>query len=147
MPDSLKKFKDRALAKPDVKEAYEGLDEEFAFLEEVLKRNGSDLHFMAGGPPRIRQYGRLMNLREEKLAPEHVREALYEIMPRAAIERFESRDGCDFAYNLGSLARFRVNALRHLDGLGAVFRAIPSKAIRKAEPSSPRRCPPPPAPL
>jgi twitching motility protein PilT len=99
------------------------------FLEEVLKRNGSDLHFMAGGPPRIRQYGRLMNLREEKLAPEHVREALYEIMPRTAIERFETRDGCDFAYNLGSLARFRVNALRHLDGLGAVFRAIPSKAM------------------
>jgi transcriptional regulator with XRE-family HTH domain len=37
MPDSLKKFKDRALAQPDVKKAYEGMDEEFAFLEEVLK--------------------------------------------------------------------------------------------------------------
>ncbi|MBS1199683.1 MAG: twitching motility protein PilT [Proteobacteria bacterium] len=98
-------------------------------LEEILKRNGSDLHFMAGGPPRIRQYGRLMVLREEKLAPEHVREALYEIMPRAAIERFESKDGCDFAYSLGALARFRVNALRHLDGMGAVFRAIPSNAM------------------
>jgi len=37
------------------------------FLEEILKRNGSDLHFMAGGTPRIRQYGKLMNLRDEKL--------------------------------------------------------------------------------
>jgi len=99
------------------------------FLEDILKRNGSDLHFMAGGPPRIRQYGRLMNLRDDRLTPDFVREALYEIMPRAAVERFEAKDGCDFAYSLGGMARFRVNALRHLDGLGAVFRAIPSTAM------------------
>ena len=99
------------------------------FLEDILKRNGSDLHFMAGGPPRVRQYGRLQTLHEEKLSAELVREALYEIMPRQAIERFEAKDGCDFAYSLGSLARFRVNVLRHLDGMGAVFRAIPSQAM------------------
>ena len=29
------------------------------YLLEVLKRNGSDLHFMAGDPPRLRQYGEL----------------------------------------------------------------------------------------
>ena len=99
------------------------------FLEAILKSNGSDLHFMSGGPPRMRQYGRLMILREEKLPAETVRESLYEIMPRQAIERFESKDGCDFAYNLPNVARFRVNVLRHLDGMGAVFRAIPSKAM------------------
>jgi transcriptional regulator with XRE-family HTH domain len=33
----LKRFRARALAKPGVKEAYEALDEEFAFLDEVLK--------------------------------------------------------------------------------------------------------------
>jgi twitching motility protein PilT len=99
------------------------------FLEEVLKQKGSDLHFMAGGPPRIRKYGKLQPLRGEKLTAEVVREAVYEIMPRKAVERFESQDGCDFAYSLGSTARFRANALRHLDGIGAVFRAIPSQAM------------------
>ncbi len=98
-------------------------------LEEVLRRNGSDLHFMAGQPPRIRQYGRLMSLRDEPLAPEFVREALYEVMPRQAVERFEHREGADFAYSLAGLARFRVNVLRHLTGMGGVFRAIPSKAM------------------
>jgi transcriptional regulator with XRE-family HTH domain len=34
---SLKKFKARALARPDVREAYEALEPEFAFLDEVLK--------------------------------------------------------------------------------------------------------------
>ena len=33
------------------------------FLDELLKRNGSDLHFIAGDPPRVRQYGVLGPLR------------------------------------------------------------------------------------
>jgi twitching motility protein PilT len=99
------------------------------FLEDILKLDGSDLHFMAGDPPRIRQFGRLKTLRDERLTTEFVREAMYEIMPRQAIERFETQDGCDFAYSLGSLGRFRVNVLRHLNGIGAVFRAIPSQAM------------------
>jgi len=37
MPKTLKEFKTRALARPEVKEAYDQLDEEFGFLEEVLK--------------------------------------------------------------------------------------------------------------
>ena len=49
------------------------------YLQEVLDRSGSDLHFLAGDPPRIRLYGHLTALREERLAPEFVRDALYEI--------------------------------------------------------------------
>jgi twitching motility protein PilT len=98
------------------------------YLEEILKRDGSDLHFMAGDPPRIRQYGKLAPLRAERLSIDFVREAIYEIMPRKALDRFETRDGTDFAYSLGTLARFRVNVLRQLNGMGAVFRAIPSQA-------------------
>jgi twitching motility protein PilT len=98
------------------------------YLEEILKRDGSDLHFMAGDPPRVRQYGKLTNLRSERLGADFVREAIYEIMPRKALDRFETRDGTDFAYSLGTIARFRVNVLRQLNGMGAVFRAIPSKA-------------------
>jgi twitching motility protein PilT len=98
------------------------------YLEEILKQDGSDLHFMAGDPPRIRQYGKLSSLRAERLSMDFVREAVYEIMPRKALDRFETRDGTDFAYSLGTLARFRVNVLRQLNGMGAVFRAIPSRA-------------------
>ena len=98
------------------------------YLEEILKRDGSDLHFMAGDPPRIRQYGKLAPLRTERLGTDFVREAIYEIMPRKALDRLETRDGTDFAYTLANIARFRVNVLRQLNGMGAVFRAIPSKA-------------------
>ena len=37
MASSLKKFKGRALARSEVRKAYNGLAEEFAFLDEVLK--------------------------------------------------------------------------------------------------------------
>lgn len=37
MSSSLKDFRSRALARPEVKKAYEELKEEFAFLDEVLR--------------------------------------------------------------------------------------------------------------
>ena len=67
------------------------------------------------------------------LGADFVREAIYEIMPRKALDRFETRDGTDFAYTLGTIARFRVNVLRQLNGMGAVFRAIPCQgAVARA---------------
>ena len=103
------------------------------YLNEILDKHGSDLHFIAGDPARIRQYGDLMPLRPEKLDPTMVREALYEIMPKIAIDRFETKEGADFAYTIADRGRFRVNVLRHLNGMGAVFRAIPSKALTMDE--------------
>lgn len=98
------------------------------YLTEVFERQGSDLHFLAGDPARIRLYGEIKALFPEPLDPEMVKTALYEIMPKIATERFEAKDGTDFAYSLPGLARFRVNVMRHLGGMGAVFRTIPSKA-------------------
>jgi twitching motility protein PilT len=100
-----------------------------SFLEEVLKRRGSDLHFIAGDPPRVRLHGELQALQKEPLDPEFAKATLYEIMPRKAVERFESKDGADFAYQLTDKGRFRTNILRHLNGMGAVFRAIPAQAL------------------
>jgi len=98
------------------------------YLREVLSKGGSDLHFIAGDPPRIRQYGELQPLRPEILQPLAVEEILREIMPRGAVTRLEEKNGADFAYIIPGVSRFRVNILRHLNGLGAVFRAIPSQA-------------------
>ena len=99
------------------------------YLAEVLERKGSDLHFIAGDPPRLRLYGDLLTLRPDRLKADFVREAIYEIVPRQALERFEAKDGTDFAYHLQGVARFRVNVMRQLNGMGAVFRIIPSQAL------------------
>jgi twitching motility protein PilT len=98
------------------------------YLQRVLDGNGSDLHFLAGDLARVRQYGELRPIGNEPLKAEDVKTALYEIMPRIAAERFEAKDGTDFAYAIPGVARFRCNVMRQLNGMGAVFRAIPSRA-------------------
>jgi twitching motility protein PilT len=99
------------------------------YLSEVLGRKGSDLHFIAGDPPRLRVYGDLQPLRPEPLRADFVKETLYEIMPPKAVARFEDKEGADFAYAVPGLARFRVNVMRQLNGMGAVCRVIPSAAL------------------
>jgi twitching motility protein PilT len=99
------------------------------YLAEVLQKKGSDLHFLAGDPPRLRVYGDLQALRPEPLKADFVRETLFEIMPQKAVSRFEEKDGADFAYQVPGLARFRVNVMRHLHGMGAIMRVIPSVAL------------------
>jgi twitching motility protein PilT len=99
------------------------------YLLEILRRRGSDLHFIAGDPPRIRLHGDLSPLSGDPLRPDFVQQALQEIMPKKATERFSKHEGADFAYTLADKGRFRVNVMRQINGMGAVFRAIPSKAL------------------
>jgi len=54
---------------------------------------------------------------------------MYEIMSGTTQKDFERDDAADFAYEIPDVSRFRVNVMRHLNGIGAVFRAIPSKAL------------------
>ncbi len=103
------------------------------YLIDVLSKKGSDLHFIAGDPARIRLYGDISALMPEKLSAEFVKQTLTEIMPKKALERFQAKDGADFAYTLPGYGRFRVNVMRHVNGMGAVFRAIPSKALTMDE--------------
>jgi len=99
------------------------------FLKKALQQNSSDLHFISGDPPRVRIHGSLTMLGEEKLSIDIVRNALYEIMSGGMQKDFEMNDAVDFAYEIPDVSRFRVNVMRHLNGIGAVFRAIPSKAL------------------
>ena len=99
------------------------------FLRETVRSGGSDLHFLAGDPPRVRVHGELRELMPEHLEAARVKDCLYEIMGPAARRMFEKDDAADFAYEIADLARFRVNVLRQLNGMGAVFRTIPSKTL------------------
>ena len=103
------------------------------FLLQALNQNASDLHFLSGDPARARIHGNLQTLRDDMLTTEFVQEAVYEIMDGAAKRAFESVDAADFAYEIPDVSRFRVNAFRHINGIGAILRAIPSKAMSLEE--------------
>ena len=98
------------------------------YLTKALESNASDLHFLSGDPVRARIHGNLQTLMPDRLETDFVQEAVFEIMDGAAQRHFQDHDAADFAYEIPDVSRFRVNAFRHLNGIGAIFRAIPSKA-------------------
>ncbi len=89
-------------------------------------QKGSDLHLIAGAPPRIRHYGELVSIDDRDMSAQDVYDALYAIMPSRIQQLFERQDNADFAYEYDAISRYRVNVFRHLGGMGAVFRAIPT---------------------
>lgn len=99
------------------------------YLEAALKSSASDLHFLSGDPVRARIHGNLQTLMDKTLSIEDVKECLLEIMDGKTQHFFDAHDAADFAYEIPDVSRFRVNAFRHLNGLGAIFRAIPSKSL------------------
>ncbi len=98
-----------------------------SFLELVVKQKGSDLHLVSGNPPRIRLFGEVVTIKYRELSTSETEDLLYEIMPGMARRTFETEHGVDFGYEIPGMSRFRVNAFRHLGGIGAVFRVIPSQ--------------------
>ncbi len=103
------------------------------FLRSMQLRSGSDLHVMAGDPPRMRVHGDLITLDNRPLDGDELAQSLQSIMSPQALETFQKTNSADFAHYIPDVARFRVNVLRHLNGIGAVFRSIPSRALTLEE--------------
>ncbi len=99
------------------------------YLTTALKQNASDLHFLSGDPVRARIHGHLQTLVPDTVSTDVVSECMFEIMDGTTQRHFENDDAADFAYEIPDVSRFRVNVFRHLNGIGAIFRAIPSKAL------------------
>ncbi len=99
------------------------------YLKLMTERDGSDLHFLANNPPRTRRYGKLIDLESVLLDSMHVQKAIFQIMKSRSLAEFEDDNQCDFAYDLPGIARFRVNAFRHLNGMGVVMRTIPEQPL------------------
>ncbi|HEX5050055.1 MAG TPA: type IV pilus twitching motility protein PilT [Gammaproteobacteria bacterium] len=108
------------------------------FLRSMQMRKGSDLHVVSGDPPRMRVHGDLITLDNQKLDVEELRAELLGIMSEQSRRQLEKTDSADFAHSIPEVARFRVNVFRHLNGIGAVFRGIPSKALTLEELKMPK---------
>jgi twitching motility protein PilT len=100
------------------------IDKLFRKLKEM---DGSDLHMLAGQPPKFRIHGNLEPVGSTALANAEAEELLYEILPPEKRKVFDQKMDVDFAYEVPGVARFRCNYLRQQHGIGAVFRTIPVK--------------------
>ncbi|MDH3445352.1 MAG: type IV pilus twitching motility protein PilT [Deltaproteobacteria bacterium] len=92
-----------------------------------VEQGASDCHLSAGEPPMIRIHGDLKKLDYPPMGREEVHNLVYDIMGDAQRKTFEETHECDFSFEMGSIARFRVNVFLQRKGEGAVFRTIPTK--------------------
>ncbi|HVQ53963.1 MAG TPA: type IV pilus twitching motility protein PilT [Thermoanaerobaculia bacterium] len=97
------------------------------FLAILPKRSGSDLHLSVGCPPIVRIDGELERMRYRALTEGDFFNLLGPITPPKIWESFNQTGDVDFAYQMGQMARFRVNLMRQERGSAAVLRLIPSK--------------------
>ena len=94
-----------------------------------VKEGASDFHLSAGEPPMVRLHGDLKKLDVPVLEMEDVHGMVYDMMNDTQRKAFEETHECDFSFEMGDIARFRVNVFQQNRGMGAVFRTIPSTIV------------------
>ncbi len=99
------------------------------FLTQLVEKGGSDLHVLSGDPVRMRVHGDLISVTDEPLSAKDALESFKGIMSLRNQEVLENDEQVDFAYELKGVGRFRANIFRHLNGIGGIFRAIPSEVV------------------
>jgi len=108
-----------------------------AWFDQLLAQKGSDLHLAVDRPPMARIRGELVPLSDTVLDAPAVQALLFEIMNDTQKRQIEQEWDLDFAYQLGTRARFRANYFYKQSGIAAVFRTIPSKVLTLADLKTP----------
>lgn len=102
-------------------------------LEEVVKREASDLHLTVGSMPIVRVDGELTPIEETiPLSGEEVEKLCFSLVTEEQKGILLANKEIDFSFSLGELARFRVNIYHQKGYLAAALRHIPMK-IRDLE--------------
>ncbi|NTV31176.1 type IV pilus twitching motility protein PilT [candidate division WWE3 bacterium] len=95
-------------------------------LEEVVKKNASDLHLMVGAMPTIRIDGTLVPVQGyTPLNEESITQLIHSILTEDQKHALEANKELDFSFALGEVARFRVNVYHQKGYMSAALRYIP----------------------
>lgn len=95
-----------------------------AYFKKAIEKNASDLHLAAGSVPSLRLGGELIKMSQEKLDDKELKEAIFKMIDKKTIERFERRRELDFSQEFFG-NRFRVN-LHYQEGkVGMSARLVP----------------------
>src|SRR5258706_623051 len=100
-----------------------------AFFNLMFEQKASDLHLASGNNPMLRINGELHRVDHAPLDNDDLKKMLYEIAPEYKIKQFEETGDVDFGYEVPGVSRFRANFYNQKNGIGAVFRPIPSKVL------------------
>jgi twitching motility protein PilT len=97
-----------------------------AMFAKMVAAGASDLHLTIGNAPLIRSKGSLKPLAEMVITKELLEGLIYETMSPEQWNLATSRHDFDYAYDVPGLSRFRGNVFFNQQGIGAVYRTIPT---------------------
>jgi twitching motility protein PilT len=103
----------------------------------AVQSGASDLHLSSGEPPMLRLNGDIKRIDHAALSADEVHNMAFDVMGDSQRRVFQERHDIDFSFELGDVARFRVNVFLTRRGEAAVFRVIPSKIVTLDELSMP----------
>src|SRR5262245_64498321 len=97
-----------------------------ALLEEMIEKDASDLHLVAGECPKVRVDGDIVNSSStEVLTPKDTLSLAYSVLTENQKKRFETENELDFSFGIQNLARFRGNVFKQRGCVSVVIRQIP----------------------
>src|SRR5881392_3276900 len=97
-----------------------------SLLEEMVSRNASDLHIVAGERPKLRVDGDITNASVDyEMSPKDTLQVAYSVLTEQQKKRFELEDELDFSFGIQNLARFRGNVFKQRGCVSMVIRQIP----------------------
>lgn len=99
----------------------------YAYLNEMIQKQATDLYITCGVPPTLRIDGELHPLGEQVLQEEDVQAMLNEVLTSRQRREFDSNMELNLAFDMGKEGRFRVNVLRQRQHTGMVIRRITSQ--------------------
>jgi twitching motility protein PilT len=94
-----------------------------------VQQGASDCHLSSGEPPMLRIHGELKKLDHAALSKDDVHNMVFDMMNDNQRKVFQETRECDFSFEMGEIARFRVNVFMQRRGEAAVFRTIPTKIL------------------
>ena len=97
-----------------------------ALLEEMIEKDASDLHLVAGERPKLRVDGDIVSASsEEVMTPKDTLSLAYSVLTENQKKRFETESELDFSFGIQNLARFRGNVFKQRGCVSVVIRQIP----------------------
>ncbi len=97
-----------------------------SLLEEMVTKDASDLHIVAGERPKLRIDGDITNAAiDHVMTPKDTLQLAYSVLTENQKKRFEIEDELDFSFGIQNLARFRGNCFKQRGCVSMVIRQIP----------------------
>jgi twitching motility protein PilT len=95
-------------------------------LRLMVEKDASDLLITVGAPPVLRISGNLVQTDYESLTAASAKELIFSMLSPEQKDKFEKKKELDFPFEVGNIARFRVNLHMQRETVAAALRIIPA---------------------